>query len=78
MTFLSEVIMKKPTLHELIRKIMRGKKNWKSYEIQTSLSSLKRFYSESTITRRLREMPDVIAIRPKSKVIKAWDYRLIK
>ena len=72
-------IMSKLTNHQMIRKVMKRKKNWKSYEIQSQLAAqYEKFMSESTLTRRLREMADVIAIRPKSKTIKAWDYQLIR
>lgn len=64
--------------HEAIRKIMKRKKLWKPYEIQTQLCKIGRYYSESSITRRLREMRDVISCRPSSKFSRAWDYTLVK
>jgi len=60
-----------------LRKLMKSKKLWKSYEVQARFQ-LKhdKLYSESTITRRLREMADVVAHRP-SKGQTSWDYELI-
>lgn len=63
--------------HELIRKVMKAKTNWKSWEVQEKLRSMGKPYSESTVTRRMREMADVIAIPPKDRrVSTAWTYKL--
>lgn len=62
-------------LHEQIRKVM-GYKGWKSHDLQAAIAKKHKLYSESTITRRLREMPDVKAIRPKKPG--ALTYKVIK
>lgn len=65
-------------LHDEIRKVMAKKKSWKSHEIQSRIAKKSKLYSESTITSRLREMPDVISKRPTKKGVSSWDYQLIK
>lgn len=64
--------------HAAIRKVMKKKKWWKSYEIQTQLHLLGKFYSESSITARLREMkPEVLGMR-RSRTTKSYDWCLIE
>lgn len=47
-------------LHHKIRKIMRRKRWWKPSEVQRQIAlHHDKLYSESTITRRIREMKDV-------------------
>jgi len=65
--------------HDIIRKVMMTKKSWKSYEIAEEV--FKQFgkrYSESTITRRMREMGDIRALPPidRSKST-AWSYVIV-
>lgn len=61
-------------IYKVIRKGM-GNGKWKSYSVQRLvLRETGRLYSESTITRRLREM-GAVATRPTDGST-AWDYRL--
>jgi len=56
---------------------MKRKKSWKSYDLQKIVKRPNGSpYSESTITRRLREMADVKAERSKKKGETAWLYKL--
>jgi len=62
-------------IYAVITKIA-GKRKMKSYEIQQEILRItKVYYSESTITRRLREM-GAKAERPKGKNTTAWSYSL--
>lgn len=66
--------MPKLRVHDEIYQVM-GDKPMTSYQIQAKLS---RLYSESTITRRLREMPNVIANPPADrKKSTAWTYQVL-
>lgn len=63
-------------IYKVIRKAM-GRRKWKSYDVQRMVFQLSgKHYSESTITRRLREM-GAAATRPTDGGT-AWDYRLPK
>lgn len=63
---------------ETIKKIMKRKKYWYPYELQTRLAQQKIFWSESTITRELRKMPDVVSLPPTNpKVSRAWTYSIL-
>lgn len=63
-------------IYKVIRKAM-GKHKCKSYDVQQMvLNETGRLYSESTITRRLREM-GAVATRPTDGGT-AWDYQLPK
>jgi arginine repressor len=64
-------------LYKAIRKIMVKRKFWKSHDLQKAIAEKHKLYSESTITRRLREMPDVVASRPTIKGETSWNYRII-
>lgn len=63
-------------LNDKILEVMKEKKVWKSHEIQSVLALRHKLYSESTITRRLRAIPQVIASKPNNGE-RAWDYQII-
>jgi len=67
-------------VHDQLREVMKRKKSWKSYDLQKIVKRPDGSpYSESTITRRLREMKEAGLVkieRSKKKGETSWDYKL--
>lgn len=65
--------------YDLIRKTMKGRVKWYPYELQQRMMEAGKFMSESSLTRRLREMEDVFCSPPRNRrVSRAFTYQLIK
>ena len=50
-----------------IKSVMSSKTLWASHEIQKEVAKRWKLYSESTITRRMREMDDVECVKRDGK-----------
>ena len=68
--------MKKLTAHDKYRKIMKGRKKWRSFEINYKYNESNDWVSCSNTERRLREMKDVYCLPEIRNGKKVWFYYL--
>lgn len=65
------------TQHEIIREIMQGRSRWTPIDLQWAYEAATgKWLLDSTLTRRLREMKDVVCERKIVNGKQRWEYRL--
>lgn len=65
------------TQHDIIRSILKRKVWWTPLDLQRAYhTKTEKWLLDSTITRRLREMSDVVCERKVVKGKQRWEYRL--